>query len=31
MLANMNKILDGLYLGNFDAANDTHNLVKHKI
>lgn len=28
MIANMNKILDGLWLGNFDAANDTRTLKR---
>lgn len=28
MISNMNKILEGLYLGGFDAANDTLNLKK---
>jgi hypothetical protein len=28
MISNMNKILDGLYLGSFEAANDTLALKK---
>ncbi len=28
MIQNMNKILDGLWLGNFDAANDTRALKR---
>jgi hypothetical protein len=31
MIANMNKIIDGLYLGNFDAANDHLTLKRHGI
>ena len=31
MIHNMNKILDGLFLGNIDAANDTSTLLKNGI
>lgn len=31
MIAKMNKILDGLYLGSFEAANDTPALIKCKV
>ena len=31
MQANMNKILDGLYLGNIDAANDYLSLKRNGI
>jgi hypothetical protein len=31
MISNMNKITDGLYLGNIDAANDHANLKRKGI
>jgi hypothetical protein len=31
MIANMNKIIDGLYLGNLNAANNTLALKQHGI
>lgn len=31
MISNMNKIIDGLYLGNLDAANDTLTLKRNGI
>ena len=31
MISNMNKIIDGLYLGNLEAANDTFALKRHGI
>jgi hypothetical protein len=31
MIANMNKIIDGLFLGSVDAANDSFNLKRNGI